>query len=258
MISFFVVSSFSSFGESFQTGDFLWAFYEGTECQILGYVGAAEKVSIPDEIEGLPVSTITSWNSKKAKEIIFPYNVKAINKEAFRYCNISIITFPKLSKLKTIDKYAFANNNIESISLPKTAHEIYVCLDAFAYNPIKNLVVGENWDFANYSTKENTSSFLYDLEYLEYEEGETVVSSYAFENCKKLKKVVLSKSIQCIGPYAFYNCISLSDFYIPEDGACSKRNDFKNNHQFYRCPFDFETIKRLRALRFQDDSFTAD
>ena len=106
----------------------------------------------------------------------------------------------------------------------------------FVSNPLKDIYVGRNLSYDNYSppfsnktelskltignrvTEIGRSAFsgCTSLSEVEIPDNVTVVGDYSFYGCKSLTSVVLPDSISKIGKYAFAHCSSLTSIKIPD------------------------------------------
>jgi len=294
--------------KNYQSGDFWWTFDDsGVGCKILAYVGDDKIVYIPREIEGMPVTCIKSWLSKKADEITIPSTVTTIESleyeggyfkkltgdeivsGAFWDCGLRNVNYEEGSSLNFVGMYAFGTNKLETFCLPKK--RLNICQSAFFANPIKKLFVAKEWTLVGgiygwkdaddddddddgcappsiyryyfdhrYYYENDAPSGLFELETLEFEEGQSMPGAEcAFMDCKKLKTVILPKTIVGVCARAFYGCASLTSVILT-DGAnmadfCKKQDYYTSSCQFYSCPLDFKSVKALRAFGFADGAF---
>ena len=277
--------------KNYQTGDFLWTFDDdGMGCKILAYLGDEKNVTIPSTIEGMPVTAIKSWLSKKAVEITIPSTVTTIESLEYndkRYddwdgneivagsfwnCGLEKVNYEEKSNLSFVGEYAFGANNLKDFYLPR--RKLIVCQSAFTANPIKNLYIYKDWSLAGtvydekympdslkrYDCQSYASTGLFELETLEFEEGHTLPGGEsAFKNCIKLEKVILPKTIEGICAKTFFGCSSLTSIVLSSDAHMSdfcKDFEYYNSYeQFFGCPLDFQSVKALRRFGFCDNAF---
>lgn len=142
-----------------------------------------EKVVILNEIEGIPVESISSYaflKNANIKEVKLPDNIKYIGLYAFAQCmNLTNIN---LDKVNVIDNYAFA------------------CCYSLKSVDISTLIIINAYTFACCSNLEEvkTSKKLFS------------VDKYAFLGCRNLRKINLNKYIDVAYSYeAFLGCESL-------------------------------------------------
>jgi hypothetical protein len=80
-----------------------------TYAKMTKYLGAAENVTIPDKVDSIKVTTISSlaFYSSKIKSVTIPEGVTVIETFAFGYSDIISVDIP--STIKSIGDYAFIN-----------------------------------------------------------------------------------------------------------------------------------------------------
>ncbi len=141
---------------------------------------SAEKVVVPDEVNGCPLVRIggMAFENAQISEVELPDTIEFIEQNAFMNCTkLTSINFP--SKLRFIGSYAF--NSIGSGTLDINCTDLILAPYAFGF--IQGVT----------DAKLNVKSI-----------GES-----AFENCHTLKNVTLGESVEIIDAKAFYNCKSL-------------------------------------------------
>jgi len=158
---------------------------ENNEVTITKYIGTKTAVSIPAQIDGLPVTKIggQAFSYAHLTEVIFPQSIKEIDYWAFRGNALKTVNLPK--NLEKIGSTAFAYNALTAISIPKSV------------STIGNGAFTEN--------KLTTVNFLGTIE---------TISEEAFAH-NALTHIKLPKTVKSIGPKAFeYN--KLTSIEIPE------------------------------------------
>lgn len=150
---------------------------DGDHIVITGYEGSAETLTIPEEIDGLPVTTIGAvslWFNDHLKSVILPEGITAIEHEAFANCkNLESISLP--AGIQTIGKRAFYNTALKTVELKDGLASIGI--EAFCNN--KNL------------TEVTLPESLADI------------GVRAFENCPDLAELTVPVSVTSIGTDAF-------------------------------------------------------
>ncbi|MGN0442311.1 MAG: leucine-rich repeat protein [Acutalibacteraceae bacterium] len=105
--------------------DFEYKITNGEIC-ITKYNGNADTVVIPEEIDGIPVRSISDrvfYNNKNISSLVLSENLREIGEYAFGYCsNLSEIKI--LYGLETIGDSAFYNCDIKELILPESVKEI--------------------------------------------------------------------------------------------------------------------------------------
>lgn len=87
---------------------------------IIGYGGASKDVVIPEEVNGVKVTTIAgnAFASCGLNSVVIPESVTSIGGAAFYSNNLTTIKLP--SNLKYIGGSAFRENNITEFNIPNT------------------------------------------------------------------------------------------------------------------------------------------
>lgn len=147
-----------------KSGDYECTVNDNNEITIKNYLGNDREVSIPSEIDGMPVREIGDYsfngflrptedgqlfenhpnekNNKKIRRIYVPSTVRTIRENAFG--NMSRLNEVVLvNGLETIEPYAFSNcPKLENISLPDSL--VNFNLIAFDGTAIEEIVLGPN------------------------------------------------------------------------------------------------------------------
>ncbi len=208
-------------------GDFEYGILDGT-VMITDYNGGAEKVDIPEKIDGKSVTVIDT--------------------DAFRSCaNLTSVTIP--DSVTWIGSYAFYDcTSLKNVTIPASVTSIYS--DAFGYyydedsketkkvdgfkiNYVKNsrghlyaaqngftdeacLITNELDDGTLEIDRYAGNSATYAIPSVIDGKKVTGIGSYAFSNCTELTSITISDSVTRIGNNAFKNCISLTSVTIPD------------------------------------------
>ncbi len=193
---------------------------------ITGYNdNSATVVTIPEEIEGYPVTAIQygalRQNSKWTK-VTVKAKVKAIPDVCFYKCpNLEEVTLP--DTVESIGEVAFYGcTNLKTVSLGGSLTEIdkeafFGCTSLEAITLPSSLVsLGEQ---AFYGCKA--------LKSVEVPEGVKTIQESAFKNCKALSSVTLNVGLETIGPHAFDTCEALTNLAIPDSVTEIGENAFR-------------------------------
>ncbi|MGN0614110.1 MAG: leucine-rich repeat protein [Porcipelethomonas sp.] len=157
--------------------------------EITGCDESAVFVEIPDEIDGLPVTSIGTaafWNCSELEYIEIPDSITSIGDAAFLGCSgLSSLVIP--GTVNSIGCDAFEGcSALENIVLP---------------NGITSI---EPWTFAGCTS----------LSSIIIPEGVTSIGFDAFTGCSSLTEITLPDSVTSIEPYAFYYCSALESIRI--------------------------------------------
>ncbi|MBD5081103.1 MAG: leucine-rich repeat domain-containing protein [Ruminococcaceae bacterium] len=222
-----------------QSGEWLY-FDRGEVALICGYLGKEEHITIPDQIDGKPVTELrfngiavdgyfsgqfksscffgefypgtgAGWTDPdpKTTHITIPDSVKRIGAYTFYNC-LTLTEIDMPNSVTDIGERAFHScKNLHKADLPKAVERIgdgafgMTGIDSFAI-PKGVKYVG---DMAFYQTPITEITFPDTVEYI----GENALS-----DCKKLSSVKLPANLNEISPHLFASCASLETVDIPE------------------------------------------
>ena len=163
---------------------------DGTYAEVLDYTGAATKIKIASEYNGLPVKNIYSkaFERKKITSVIIPDSVTSIGYRAFYYC----------TDLKSVTILGGITN--------WGTETFYWC------SSLESVIISEGTTtIGSYAFQ-----FCSSLESVTIPNSVTSIGSYAFQFCSKLESVTIPNSVTSISSYAFQHCTNLKSITIPE------------------------------------------
>ena len=101
---------------------------------IIGYTGVEKVLHIPEQINGLPVTSISAdaFAFKQLMEVTIPGSVISIGRSAFIDNRLSSVTIP--NSVSSIGAEAFANNRLSSVTIPNSV--TYMGMEAFDSNVV--------------------------------------------------------------------------------------------------------------------------
>ena len=213
--------------------------YGGIE--ITKYKGKAQKLVIPDEIEGIPVVAIgyiAFWENKFIKKVVIPNSVKYIDDDAFSNCKKlrSVImpkeilkwgesTFSDCSSLKTvklpenitaIPQGTFANTGLKRFYVPKQVQR----MEDFVFSgcqQLKNVTFDKNAKLKFIGGQ----AFVHctAMEEIKLPASVIELGEEVFQDCFSLKKVTFAKNskLKILGYGVFNRCKELDDVTIPKN-----------------------------------------
>ena len=186
---------------------------------ITGYTGSGGAVVIPDEIEGLPVTTIKASafrNCTMLTSITFPASLTSIedgtsSTGSFVGCSsLESIIFD--NSPVSVGDYAFYN--CQSLTSIEFGSEIKT-INAFSYSNCRALE-----SIILPTSIENVGRYAFsnciELVSAIFENCSADIGEDAFYYCSKLEVIELGNNILTIGRYAFYECRSLLNIKFPE------------------------------------------
>ena len=171
-----------------------------------------KSVTVSDGVKSIGNNSF--YSCENLSSVLLPDSLEVIGINAFRDCE-SLDSIELSPSLKSIGDEAFYGSGIRSITVPASVSQIGS--DAFgwcAYLEAISVAEGNNC----YSSDAN--GILYNanktllIKYpsgnkatnAEIPEGVTALADYAFENCYSLSEVFLPASLENIGNGAFFNC----------------------------------------------------
>lgn len=202
-------------------GVFSYLIAEG-EVIITGYTGEEETVTVPAELEGLPVTTVgeLAFESAGMKELILPESIRVLEDGAFYDC--AALERVTLGGIAYIGEVAFADCvRLQEVHLPATLEVLG--LQAFSgCDSLAVLTVGEGCE--TYSSAGNciietaTGALLAGCgtSVIPDDGSVTVIAPYAFSCVRSLTALTIPKSVTEIGEGAFERT-GLSVLAIPAE-----------------------------------------
>jgi hypothetical protein len=197
--------------ETFTETGFVCKVVNETYIKITDYTGSEAEVTIPAEIQGLPVTEIAQ-KAFHGKDIL-----------------TSLVIPDSITK---IGQYAFGGNrNLVSITLPFVGETITSAGEyaTLGYTVGSDRLFGGNYSYnaiQNYSALSKTYYFPNSLKNVVIAGGN--ISMGAFQNMTKVESITLPEAITAVGSRAFENCISINAISIPETVTAIGANAFYN------------------------------
>ena len=158
-----------------------------TEVYILKYLGDEEQVTIPETIDGLPVTSVTGFSNTIVKNLTIPAGIKLIGWQVFS------------------DSTGLESINVDPLNLN------YSSLDGVLYDKTQNQLI-------QYPAKKAGVSFT-------IPGSVTSIGDSAFAYCSNLTNIDLN-SVRNIGMYSFRFCTGLISVEIPVSTSYMYSNAF--------------------------------
>jgi hypothetical protein len=191
-------------------GQFLFTTNADDTITIWYYIGPDSDLTIPDTINGLPVTTLgmeSFFNRPNLTRVTIPDGVTSIGLNAFRDCdNLTNVTIP--NSVTNIGFGAFAYSPLMSATIPGGVSSLDDETFAGCYL-LTNLTLGNGlisiWDraFADCGLTDVTIP-----------DSVTSIGISTFVNCINLTNVTLGNSVASIGSYAFSGCTNLTSAFF--------------------------------------------
>lgn len=205
--------------------------------EISKYTGDASNVTIPSEIDGLPVTSIGDEafiSCYSIESIIIPDSVTSICTEAFSNCRyLTSITIP--DSVTNIDSFAFVScTKLESIIIPDSVTSIghgtfYNCHNLISVTIPDSVTSIEGNAFGNTQwiinkRKENplviVNGLLIDGQICSGDvvipDTVTDICNFAFRDCSRITSITIPDSVKNIGNLSFAYCTALTSITIPD------------------------------------------
>lgn len=191
---------------------------------ITGYTGSASTVTIPDAINGLPVTGIESGvfpSNLSLTNVVLGTNVIDIGDGAFATCiKLAAITVSDANPAYATAAGVLFNKNLTTlVEYPAGRSGSYVIpgrvtaieADAFEASGLSSVTI------PNSVTNIGEGAFSpCGLTNVMIPESVTTIADNTFNNCLYLSEAMIPSSVTSIGDYAFYWCTSLLNVAIPD------------------------------------------
>ncbi len=188
-----------------------WYSVANDEVTITGYAGTEAMVTIPDAINGIPVTRIGAeafLETDTLRSITLGENVSRIESAAFRDCvNLDEVLLG--DALTSIGESAFAYcESLQSITLPRI---LTVLGDSsFVGSGLRRIEIPHRVaEIGNYAFAD-----CYDLAEVVIGDQVVGIGVNAFSYCSNLKSIIIPDAVARIGDHAFSNCAGLESVTI--------------------------------------------
>jgi hypothetical protein len=216
---------------------------------IEGYGGPGGDVTIPDTINGLPVTGIEDrlfWKSTSLTSVTIGSNVTSIAYEAFYNCinltsvtighgvtNIGADAFMYCTSLTnvtigysviSIGVNAFDECRLTSVTIPDSVTSIGGSAFESCYR-LTSVTIGSGVTNIGYAA----FLFCYSLTNVTIPDSLTSISDYSFCWCTSLRSITIPNAVTNIGDYAFWNCPNLTEVYFKDDAPSIGSSTFSGD-----------------------------
>ncbi len=183
--------------------DFQYSVNEDDTVTITGYNGSDSDITIPGEIDEMPVSIGGSafYDCSGLTSILISDGVTTIGDDAFSGCsNLTTATIP--GSITSIGNGAFNGcSSLTSIAVSDD-NSCYSSQDGVLFNKDKTELI-------QYPIGKTETAYA-------VPNTVTIIGDQAFLNCKNLENVEIGTGVTKIGKFAFLSCGNLHNITIPE------------------------------------------
>jgi hypothetical protein len=253
----------------YEYGDFTYCIYNDNTAVIAEYKGSDQNVTIPSDIEGNKVVSISpgafSYNTTIIS-VTLPESVEIIGEMAFDGCT-SLKTVNLGNKVWSIGPDAF-NETLWENSL---TDEFVILGDSllFKYNGAdSNVTIPDNikhigpaffnnQNIANVTIGDNvytlgSGAFLFSsVSSVSIGENIVLIDTYAFQGCQNLRDINIPNSVKTISHFAFYGCSSLTHIKLGTGVESIYTSAFESSSQLRYIMLP-RSLKNISVNAFKD------
>lgn len=178
-------------------------------CELLSEINLPDSLTLIDDD--------AFFNCYALEYITLPGNITSIDYRAFLGSGLKKIVVP--DSVENIGEGAFSNcTALEEIILPASITKDDIGSNAFYNTVALRKATGHADAIGQLGYKSNLEEVVVT--------GGTTIPSYTFQDCQKLRSVILPEGLDTISQYAFSNCTALMSIEIPSSVTGCSKNAF--------------------------------
>ena len=208
-------------GQTYTSGD--WTYrVSNNQATITGYTGAGGVLTVPSEVNGIPVvyfadgfrffgsTPVFGWGNTAVTSITIPNSVTSIGYMAFYRCTaLTSVSIP--SSVTSIGLYAFYGcSGLSSITIPNSVTSIGG-LAFYGCTALSSITIPNSVTSIGSQAFQNCAS----LTSITIPNSVTSILSSAFSSCSSLTSITIPNGVTSIGYMTFYRCTALTSVSIP-------------------------------------------
>lgn len=210
---------------------------DGSAITITRYTGTDAVITIPDTIDGLPVTTLsedTFFRNGYLTNITIPHSVTTIERMTFYSCDnlrsitigsgVASMSYSISTSCESLEEIIVAEDNgvfssLDGVLLSKTQTAVVLC--PFAKNGSYSIPDGVTTIAKSSFSSSSLSSII-------IPDSVTVIEGYGFRNCTSLASITIPDSVTTIENYALYGCTSLTNASLGNNLTSIGNSTFEN------------------------------
>ena len=213
--------------ESLKSGDWSYVVQEDGTAKVTYYRGKEASVTVPLELDGIPVTAVGTGTFRSAKKLtgaVVPEGITVLEEDAFGACRtLESVSLP--STLKAIGSYAFSGCvSLKEITIPDGVSDFAAnpfdgceALEAIHISPDQAALTEKDGVFFS---RDGSRLLCYPLYLTEdsytIPDGVVIIGDSAFVECTALQEIVIPESVTTIEHSAFYGCTGIEALRLPD------------------------------------------